>query len=216
MKYLIAVLLVLVVWLFQNQAAFVLNEFLLWPKQWLVGDQKQLELENEALKAELFKLKQETKTAPDNFLVAKIYARYPFNDKSFFSVNIGADGGVQAGMVATANGSLLVGKIDKIFTNYSLVKTIFSPNWQIPIRIGENGFEGLFNGGANPYVTMIAKDRKIKEGDIIFVADSDFPYGLKIGEVGEVILGTDADAFQSVTVILPYKSSDLKELWLTK
>jgi cell shape-determining protein MreC len=217
MRYLIAILLIIAIWFvagnwvinIKNQAAFALSELLSWPDD-------QLKLENEALKTELFQLREKTKTIPPDFLKAKVYARYPFNDKSLFSINIGAKEGVRIGMVATVKGSLLVGKVEKVFSEYSLVKTIFNPNWQIPVRIGETGIESLFNGGARPRVTMIIKDRKIERGDNVFVANKKFPYGLKIGEVGKIEQGTAADVFQEASVVLPYKSGDLTELWLIK
>jgi len=217
MKCLVIILVIIVIWIFfggwiieiKNQAAFALNELFSWPKEELL-------LENEALKAELSQLRQETGIAPPNFLKAKIYAHYPFNDKSLFSINIGANDGVKAGMVATSKGSLLMGRVEQVFANYSLVKTIFTPDWQIPIRIGNSGVEGLFNGATNPRITMIAKDREIEQGDVVYVANKNFPYGLKIGEVGEIERGTASDVFQEVAVILPHKSSDLTELWLIK
>lgn len=221
MKYLITVLSIIIIWFFagnhlinfKSQAGYVIGRILRWPES---NERKELKLKNEVLRAELSQLKQQISNAPKKFLSAKVYARYPFNTKSRFSINIGKSDGVKIGMVATVEGVFLVGKVEKVFNNYSLVKTIFTPNWQIPARVGEERIEGLFTGGASPSVGMIAEDEEIKEGDVVFVADQNFPYGLKIGEIGKINKGEITDVFQSAGISFPYDNFSLTELWLIK
>ena len=43
------------------------------------------------------------------------------------SIDLGSDDGVKKGMAATVGGNILLGQVEKVFSNYSLVKTIFTP-----------------------------------------------------------------------------------------
>ena len=112
--------------------------------------------------------------------------------------------------------NILLGQVEEVFDNYSLIQTVFSNDWQLPVRIGEEGVEALLNGGANLRVTMITKDKKVSEGQVIFAASKDFPYGMKIGELQNVERGVSTGIFSEATVEVPYNINDVIEVWLHK
>lgn len=226
MRYIVLIIIILSFWLFaggfiteiKNRATYALSQSLLWPKRLLEGEEKALKLENENLKAEIFALKQKYNIQNDNsdLLPAKVHSSYPFNEKNILSINKGSKDGVKMAMPVVVASNILLGKVEDVFDNYSLVKTIFSSDWQLPVRIGEDGIEALLNGGSNPKVNMIIKDKKVTNGQIVFAASKDFPYGIKIGELQNVKQGVATGIFSEADVKVPYSINDITEVWLYK
>jgi len=234
-KYLIVVLVALIVlWLFagglvlevSNKIAYGASQVFLWPKWWFLGllqpalshqQQARLKLELEDLKAEIFKLRQLVDYRGDpKLLIAKIHSRRPFNDKDLLSINVGRAAGVKEKMAVTVASNLFLGIVEQVFDNYSLVKTIFTSGWQIPVRFGKRGLEALLVGGPDLRVTLIVRDQPVATGETIFLASKEFPYGLKVGEVEEIKEDPASGVFKEATVRIPYNFNDLTEVWLHK
>ena len=184
---------------------------------WFSGnasEEEKLVLENESLKAQLADLTSKIQNLPDGqYLTSKIYSTYPFNDKHIFTIAAGTDQDISELMPVLAAKNILLGKILKVYDNYSEVKSIFSPDWQMPVKIGEVGVDGLLVGGPNPKVTMIVSDKEISVGEDIYSTGKDFPYGLKIGKVKSVQVGT-SNFFKEALVDLPYDFNNLQEVWI--
>lgn len=150
-------------------------------------------LENVALKSELMRL-EEIKRQPgewsSKYLSASIYSRYPFNLKNEFLINIGMNLGLKGGEAVLVQ-KLLVGQVDKVFENTALVRTVFDERWKEAVRIGGGGIDALLEGGNIPKATLIVKDAKISEGDIVYNTSPEFPYSLPIAEVKEIRISKD-------------------------
>ncbi|MFH1759206.1 MAG: rod shape-determining protein MreC [Patescibacteria group bacterium] len=234
MKYFVLIILLLSLWFFagsfitetKNQATYGLTQVLLWPK-WLVQgifspavdfkNMKDLELENENLKAKIFELEQNMPdTEISDYIVAKIYSRSPFNNKNLLSINKGYRDGVAKDMVATVGGNILLGQVEDVFEKYSLVKTIFTNDWKLPVRISSEGVEALLVGGSELKLSMIAEDTEAENSQTVFIASKDFPYGMKIGELINLKQEASATVFKEASVQVPYNFNELTELWLIK
>lgn len=188
-----------------------------WFRLPVVESQKKLDLltlENESLKAQLLELQLHSRNKVDDqnheYFLAKIYSTYPFNDRHLFTIAAGADE-LKVGMPVVAEKNLLLGKVTNVYETYSEVTSIFSPTWQLPVKVGEKGDDGLFVGGPEPKVTMIVGDKDIHTGDTIYSASKDFPYGFKVGEIKNVVAGTSS-FFKEATVLLPYDFNQLLEV----
>ncbi len=118
-------------------------------------------------------------------------------------------------MVAVLEKDILVGQVTEVFENSSVIQTIFDPSWQSPVRIGDEETNGLFQGGNEPKVVLIEKDKPIKTGDIVYSVSQEFPYGLKIGEVIE-IRQTAAGVFKEATLKMPFNVNELREVNIIK
>lgn len=183
---------------------------------WINGrasQEQKLILENESLKAQIKELGIGNNELGDLYLVTKIYSTYPFNDKHIFTIAAGANQELAESMPALAAKNIFLGKITKVFNNYSEVKSIFSPDWQMPVKIGEKGIDGLLIGGPNPKVTMIVNDKEISIGEDVYSTGKDFPYGLKIGKVRSVQVGASS-FFKEALIDLPYDFNNLQEIWI--
>ncbi len=174
----------------------------------------QLKKENENLKAELQGLKVEnfeSKISQDGFLTVKVFSTYPFNVKSQITVNAGEAQGVKKLMPALFGKNILLGQIIEVSKNYSVIQTIFDPNWQLPVRIGEKEINGLLQGGNEPKITFIEKDKPITVGDAVYSAKRGFPLGLKVGEISE-IKESAPGVFKEAVLTMPFNISALREV----
>lgn len=173
---------------------------------------RRLELENEKLRAQLWELTNNTPAPVKEVLRGQIHSAYPFNNKNLLSINLGEAQGIDLGMPATIDGHILIGQVSQTFKNYSLVKTIFSPDWELSVRIGQRKVPALLVGGPAPKLKMISQDRKVSEGEVVFSASQDLPFGLKIGEVTAIESDEATGVFKETSVKLGYEINDLTEL----
>lgn len=147
------------------------------------------------------------------FLVVKVFSTYPFNHKNLAAVAAGSKDGVKLNMNALVSGERLFGKIVEVSGNQSIIRTIFDPNWSLPVRIGNQETDALLVGGQEPRLTTIEKNRIVSIGDRIYSASKDFGYGLFIGTVGDID-DLPGVAFREADVTLDYEFNNLRELWL--
>lgn len=177
-------------------------------------DVNSLVLENEKLKAEILALKKSAQligSGQSKFLTVKVYSTYPFNHKDFLAINVGGKQGVKEGMAVTLGEHILIGQIAETEDHSSMVRTIFHPGWELPVKIGTDQTDALLVGGRKPKLTLITKERTIAEGDSVYSANKDFPYGLKIGEVVK-IKRDDGSSFQEAELLLAYEIKDITEV----
>ncbi len=178
-------------------------------------------LENESLNAEMAGLQQIKKNLPAKsgaLLPVFVYSRYPFNFKNEFLVNAGANQGITIGQPAvivpnngTSSNSILVGKVEQVFENVSLIQTIFDSRFQSAVRIGKFGTNALLKGGNEPRLSLIPKDAKVANGDVVYSASPDFPYGFAVGNANNIRLSSD-QLFQEADVETNYNPNELQSL----
>ncbi len=172
--------------------------------------------ENQSLRAQLA---ANTLTTPlllpsdRRVILARVYSAYPFNDRGLLSINVGSLEGVREKTPVTIDGTLLFGVVEQVFKDYSLVRTMYDPEWKSAVKLGSRRVDALLKGGREPRLTLIVKGKPVAEGDSIYSASRDFPYGLAVGEVGKLQSG-QADAFDEAPVVFPYELSDINEVYL--
>jgi len=180
------------------------------------ADYKNLVLENESLKADLAQLstlKKELPSYQGNFIQASVYSNYPFNFKSELLVNRGEKDGVKVGQPAivfsVSSKPVLVGTVKEVFGSDSLIETIFDSRFQLSVRTGIAGVNSLLKGGSSPKLTLIPKDSKIEDGDVVYSVDSSHPFGLAIGIVKNFRLSSD-QFFGEADIETAYNQDDLR------
>lgn len=145
-----------------------------------------------------------------DILEAKIYSTYPFNSRSLLTINAGEENGVRIGMPATIGGKVLFGKVLEVSQNKSIIRTFFDKDFSLPVRIGNKEANALLVGGQSPRLSLIDKLSDIKEGDGVFSAGQDFPYGMAVGAVG-AISDSSSNSLLEASLDVPYQISDLRE-----
>lgn len=168
-----------------------------------------LRLENQRLRAELANVFQAWRA--DREIPAEIHSTYPLNNKKEITVAAGSADGVKKGSPVTVGGKALLGQIIKVFENYSVVRTVFDPEWEFPVRIGDGRVEALMRGGVEPELAMLEKNKPIKEGDLVYAAAKGFPFGLSVGTVKN-IRQSETDVFQEAAMATAYNFNDLREV----
>ena len=181
------------------------------------GENLRLKQKNEELRSQIQKLtilNPQSSMLNANYLTAKVFSTYPFNIKNQITVNVGEKQGIKKLSVAALK-NILIGQVIEVFENYSVVKTIFDPNFQLSVRIGKDEINALFQGGAEPKVVLIDKEKLIQAGDVVYSVSSEFPYGLKIGEILE-IKETSAGVFKEATLRIPFNVNELRMVEIIK
>jgi len=149
---------------------------------------------NQALEIEIFNLRNNNVLLDNTEDVnARVFARYPFTDRSKIIINIGSENGIEIGDTARINNTL-IGRVETVYKRTSVIQTIFDSEFRIPVRIGTEELDALYVGGINPRLTMISTDALLQYGDLVVSASSDFPYGLGIGSVLQVFEGATREA----------------------
>lgn len=189
--------------------SFFNNPLSWWRNQ---DELRALRLENASLRAEILEISNNIIPFKSDTLAVKVFSSYPFNNKNLLSINKGREQGVVEGMPVAVGDQIIVGQVSQAFKNYSLVRTIFSPDWEIPVRIGEKKVPALLIGGPELRLTMIVNDKPIFDGQTIFAAKNNLPYGLKIGEVANVTNDSATGVFKEAGVKLDYDFNDLTDL----
>ncbi len=179
-------------------------------------DYENLVLENESIKADLARLdalKKELPSYKGDFIQASVYSNYPFNFKSELLVNRGKKDGVKVGqpvvVFSVSSKPVLIGMVEKVFESDSLVKTVFDSRFQLSVRAGVAGINSLLKGGSNPKLTLIPKDSKIENGDVVYSVDSNYPFGLTVGIIRNFQLSSD-QFFGEADLETGYNQNDIR------
>ncbi len=168
-----------------------------------------LKQENQDLIAQIQKIrlfKSDNKTA-------KVFSTYPFNTKNQIVISAGKKNGAAEFSQVLMGENILVGRIIKVFDNYSVIQTIFDHDFRSPVRIGKEEIDGLLEGGNEPKITLIDKEKNIEIGSVVYSAGKDFDYGLKIGEIKE-IKKSSLGSFNEASIKIPYNVNELREVMI--
>jgi cell shape-determining protein MreC len=150
----------------------------------------------------------------NNFSVvpAFVYSRFPFNFREEISVAVGARDNIAVGDVivlpVSDQGAILFGSTIAVSQTVSHAMTIFDALWKSPVRIGSSGVQGLLVGGLSPRITFISRTADVSVGDIIYNADSRFPFGLTIGQIKRIESSADS-GFRQADIKFSYDPSDI-------
>ena len=103
-----------------------------------------VERENDRLRA-LLALKEanEDYTLVDSYIISRSSQEW----SNYFTINKGANAGLQTGMCAiTANGEV-VGLVSEVGSNYAVVKSVLDSSLEISATISSSGYNGMVQGG---------------------------------------------------------------------
>lgn len=143
--------------------------------------------ENERLRALL-----ELKEAHEDYQLTDCYiiSRSSQDWSSSFTVNKGANSGIEAGMCAvTANGEL-VGLVSEVGSNYAIVKTVLDSSLEISATMASSGYNGMVQGGYSTglegllRMDYLPSSAVIRNNDQVVTSGSTvYPRGLILGYV---------------------------------
>jgi rod shape-determining protein MreC len=150
----------------------------------------ELEARNKVLELDLAELRSDStrRIADDryHYKTARVYSRYPFNDASLITINLGSDDGVKEGMPVFAAKGVLLGKIRSVSRTESEIETIWSPAMRVSVTVGSEGIKAVYLGGSSPSLDLIPKEAKISEGASVLSTSPEFPLSSSLGSVSEI------------------------------
>jgi len=181
------------------------------------SDGQNLAAQNQVLMAELAKLQSvaaQMPDAPSGYIRAMVYSRYPMNFKNEILADAGENVGVFVGKAVTFQG-VLVGSVEKIFKDSSLIQTVFDGTFKVPVRVGNAGYDALFTGGSYPKAVSIRKNAPVHVGDIVYAAAPGLPYGLPIAVVSATSTSPD-DLFEEAELSFAYDINGIQTVLIAK
>ncbi|MDP3880673.1 MAG: rod shape-determining protein MreC [bacterium] len=184
----------------------------------LVENINSLNNENQSLQAQILALKEQASILEfegQSYIRVRSYSNYPFNNKNQILIAAGSASGLRQGQAVLFQPGIFIGEVDKVDEKRAEIRTIFDFNWELPVKIGEEKVDGLLIGGHTPTVTLISKSKNIQLGDPITLASPNFPIGLTVGVVNEVLKDRD-DLFQEVKLRFPYNPAEINYLYIPK
>lgn len=215
----IVALLVMVIFL-KPSYGWRLREFFAPRAPWgasLQADNPSVLAQNAALSAELAKLESvraELPVRPANYIRAMVYSRYPMNFKNELLVDAGAGAGVAAGKAVVFQG-IVIGSVEKVFSDSALVRTVFDGGFKMPVRIGPAGYDALFTGGSYPKAASVEKKARIAPGNAVYAAARGFPYGLPVAEIDATSTSAD-NLFQEASLKFAYDINTIQTVLIER
>jgi len=142
------------------------------------------------------------------------FARVSFSDINNLNnkvyIDLGEEDNIKVNMIAVY-GDYLVGKVSKVYDNYSELELITNPNSIVSART-EDDVLGIARGGDEENGLLVYEDN-LTVGDEIFTSGvSDiYPEGIKLGKIEKV---NDKENYAYKMIILKpgFENKDLKEL----
>jgi rod shape-determining protein MreC len=185
-------------------------------------------LKNKELLSEnlaLIELKKENETLRDALGIGLkkdfkfIFSQVIGKDVSQDSILIdrGLKDGIKVGLPVITQQKTLVGKISRVYENFSEVMLISNKKSSFDAKILNTETYGIVKGGGNfkLYFDLIPQDQKISGGDFLVTSALGrvFPPGLLIGEVKE-IKRSDVELFQKAEIKPAFNVKELEFLFV--
>lgn len=190
---------------------------------------KELEIENKKLRAEIEELrglkeeneilKKGLKLKEEKFEVLPAKVLGKDIDQDMILIDRGREDGVFEGQVVISAEKILIGKVSKVYKNFSKVSLISSKDFTLNVKISSKKIEGLAKGigGLNLILTLLPKEEKIEKGEKVVSSDlgGQFPPEILIGEV-EKVDTLDFKSYQEAKLKLGFSLSQLESVFLIK
>ena len=173
--------------------------------------------ENDRLRAML----EFTQLNPDYDFAEGYIISWSSNDWSnTFTINRGADADIAPGMCAiTANGEL-VGLVEEVGSNYSVIKSVLDSSLEISATIASSGYNGMVKGGyasgLDGYLRMnyLPSSSTIRNNDqVVTTGSTVYPRDLILGYV--IDAGFDASGVAKYALLEPAANiSNLEQVFI--
>lgn len=174
---------------------------------------KSFQQENETLRKALeIELQKDFKLILVNVLSKK-------SEEDSILINRGEKDGVLAGMPLISEEKVLIGKVGKVFSNFSQVDLISKKDFifSVEVQNEENSILGAIRGQGNfrIKIELLPKDAQVKPGDMVSTSmlGGIFPKNLLVGEIKSIDKAAPK-TFQQGEVMPYFRKIDLEQLFL--
>jgi len=133
-------------------------------------------------------------------------------------INKGTDSNIVVGDVVVVD-NFAVGEIIAADTNSARVRLLTSPENALPVRTSSTRTKGLLRGefGTGLILTEVLNERTLEQDEQLITTgvNTNFPFGLSVGRVGEVI-SVDSELTKRARVTSPIEYNNLDRLFVIK
>ena len=123
--------------------------------------------------------------------------------QDFVLINKGFDDNISENMPVITQQKALLGKVSKVYKNFSKVMLISSKKCSFDVKIQEKDISGLIKGKGNFKILLdfVPQNKEISQGDIIVTSSFGglFPAGLLAGKIKDV-KKSDVEPFQQADI----------------
>ena len=123
--------------------------------------------------------------------------------QDYLTIDKGSKDGIAVGFPVITQQKVLVGKVSKVYDNFSRVQLITDKEVSFDAKIPEEEIYGLAKGKGNfkLFLDLIPKEKEIKVGDLIVTAalGGIYPKNLLLGEITQ-IKNSDTASFQEAEI----------------
>ena len=146
-------------------------------------------------------------------------ARFLGKDVSgdIFLIDKGSEDGIEEGKVVILPEKVLIGKVMKVYPNFSKVKVFTFKDFSFDVEIGEEKITALAKGQGNfkIKIELIPKEKEIFPGDKVFTSalGYNFPKGILVGEI-EDIKDSDISGFKEASLKPYFELKNLDHLFV--
>lgn len=187
----------------------------------LKSEIERLVAENERLK-ELKKENENLRKALGLELEKKFelkMARFTGKDVSgdLLRIDKGVRDGITEGLTVITPENILIGKIFKVYQNFSVVQVFTDKDFSFDVKISEKDIPALAKGQGNfkAKIEFLPKEKEIKEGDKVLTSalGGKFPAGIFVGEI-EKVEKSDIEFYQKAQLKPAFRLENLDYLFV--
>jgi len=176
-----------------------------------IGFLRELKRENEILREALgIGLERDFQ-----LVLAEVIGKDIFQDTIL--INRGRKDGISEGMPVITQEKALVGKIERVYRNFSKVLLISNQKSSFDGKISNTDIYGIIKGEGNLEVSLrlIPLEKEIQKGDLMITSalGGVFPSRLLVGEIKEV-KKSDLEPFQIAQIQPTFNIRDLRKLFI--
>lgn len=143
----------------------------------------------------------------EDSVLASVLARPNVSPYDTFVIDIGKDSGIKEDDEVYAEGDILIGRIDKIYKNTSIVKLFSSPGEMTQVFIGlQNISANAVGRGGGNFIVELPRGSEIKEEDIVTMPGID----ITLFAIVEEIENNPSDPFITIFFKNPVNLNNIK------
>jgi rod shape-determining protein MreC len=178
-----------------------------------ISSLKELKKENEFLRSALnLELNKEF-----NLVLARVGAKL-ISDKSIL-VDKGIKDGIKKNMPVITEQKGLVGRVEEVYDNFSVIALLFSKKVSFEAKILEKDIKGLIKGSGydSVFFDLVPQYQDVQVGDLVITTAGEgiFPPGIYVGRVSDV-KKIDVKSFQEISVESSFNLNDLEYVFILK
>lgn len=143
----------------------------------------------------------------ENSILGLVLSRPNVSPYDTFVIDIGKNSGIKENNNVYVDGNILIGKVDKVYKNTSIVKLFSSPGEINQVFIGlQNILANAIGRGGGNFIVELPRGSEIKEGDIVTMQGID----IKLFAIVEEVENNSSNPFITIFFKNPVNLNNIK------